>query len=121
MLGPKVAKIKVAKTAGKTIQYESRQSSATLMPKAVRAISTIEALTHKTPFRGAVIVTLIKPNDIASMETIAAATDRNSKTVRLTRQIARERVLAPGMQRKNTRQMMERIVPARAGLSGNVS
>ena len=121
MLMPKVAKIKVAKTAGKTIQYESCQSSAALMPKAANATSTIAIDTHKKPSRDGVIVTLIKPNDIACIEAIAATTDRNSKTDRLTRQITGERILAPRMQRKKTTQMMERITPARAGFSGNVS
>ena len=121
MLMPKVAKIKVAKTAGKTIQYESCQSSAALMPKAANATSTIAIDTHRKPSRDGVIVTLIKPNDIACIEAIAATTDRNSKTDRLTRQITGERILAPRMQRKKTTQMMERITPARAGFSGNVS
>ncbi|MGB7277049.1 MAG: hypothetical protein WBD15_04795, partial [Pseudolabrys sp.] len=84
---PKVAKIKVAKTAGKTIQYESRQSSAALIPKAANATSTIAIDTHKKPSREWVVVTPIKPNDIASIEAIAATTDRNSKTARLARQI----------------------------------
>ena len=85
MLRPKVAKIKVAKTAGKTIQYESRQSSAALMPKAANATSAIAIDTHTMPSRDAVTVTLTKPNDIASIEAIAATTDRNSKTARLTK------------------------------------
>lgn len=121
MLMPKVAKIKVAKTAGKTTQYESRQSNAPLMPKAANATSAIAVDTHKKPSRDGVIVTLMKPNDIACMEAIAATTDRNSKTARLTKEIKREGIPAPRMQRKKTKQMMERIVPAKAGFSGNVS
>ena len=121
MLMPKVAKIKVAKTAGKTIQYESCQSSAALMPKAANATSAIAIDTHKKPSRDAVTVTPIKPNDIASMEAIAATTDRNSKTARLTRQITCERILAPRMQRKKITQIIKRIAPVRAGFSGNVS
>lgn len=78
-------------------------------------------LIHRKPSRDGVTVTLIKPNDIASMEAIAAITDRNSKTARLTRQITCERILAPRMQRKKTTQMMERIAPARTRFSGNVS
>ena len=82
---PKVAKIKVAKTAGKTIQYENGQASAALMPKAANATSTIAIDTHRNPLRDGVTVTLIKPIDIACIEAIAATTDRNSKTARLTR------------------------------------
>ena len=85
MLVPKVAKIKVTKTAEKRIQYESRQSSAALIPIAANATSTIASDIHKKPSRDGVIVTLIKPNDIASIETIAAITDRNSKTALLTK------------------------------------
>jgi len=85
MLIPNVATIKVAKTAGKTTQYESCQSSAVLMPKAANATSTTAVDTHKRPSRDGVTVTLIKPIDIASMEAIAATTDRNSKTARLTK------------------------------------
>jgi hypothetical protein len=121
MLVPKVARIKVAKTAGKRIQYDSRQLSAALIPIAANTTSAIASDTYRTPSRDGVIVTLTKPNDIASMEAIAATTDRNSRTARLTTEIKRERILAPGMQRKKTAQMMERIVPARAGFSGNVS
>ena len=115
---PKVAKIKVAKTAGKTIQYESRQSSAALIPKAANATSTIAIDTHKKPSREWVVVTPIKPNDIASIEAIAATTDRNSKTARLTKQIKRERILAPRMQRKKITQIMERIVLQGQGSRG---
>jgi len=95
MLVPKVAKIKVAKTAGKRIQYEIRQSSAALMPKAANATSAIAVDTHKKPSRDGVIVTLIRPNDITSMEAIAATTDRNSKTARLTKLVRRAPMLAP--------------------------
>ena len=83
MVVPKVATIRVAKTAGKTIQYESRQSSPALMPRAANATSPIAIDTHKKPSRDGFTVTLIKPNDIDSIEAIAATTDRNSKTARL--------------------------------------
>jgi len=82
---PKVAKIKVAKTAGKTIQYENGKASAALMPKAANATSTIAIDTHKKPSRDGFTVTLMKPNDSASIEAIAATTDKNSKTARLTK------------------------------------
>ena len=85
MLVPKVAKIKVAKIAGKRIQYESRQSSAALIPKAANATSTIASDTHRKPSRDGDIVTLMKPNEVACIEAIAATTDRNSKTARLAR------------------------------------
>jgi len=85
MLVPKVAKIKVAKTAGNRIQYESRQSSAALIPKAANATSTIASDSHRKPSRDGDIVTLMKPNEVACIEAIAATTDRNSKTARLTR------------------------------------
>ena len=84
MVVPKVATINVAKTAGKRIQYESRQASAALMPRAASATSAIAIDTHRKPSRDGVIVTLIKPIDIACIEAIAATTDRNSKTARLT-------------------------------------
>ena len=79
-----VATSKVAKMAGKRIQYESRQSSAALMPNVANATSTIAIDTHRNPSRDRVIVTLIKPTDIVSIQAIAATTDRNSKTTRLT-------------------------------------
>ena len=85
MVVPNVATSKVAKTAGKRIQYESRQSSAALMPNTANATSTIAIDTHRKPSRDGVTVTLIKPIDIACIEAIAATTDRNSKTARLTK------------------------------------
>src|SRR4029078_8715359 len=84
MVVPNVATSKVAKTVEKSIQYESRQSSAALMPNTANATSTIAIATHRKPPRDGVIVTLTKPTDIVSIEAIAATTDRNSKTARLT-------------------------------------
>ena len=74
--------------------------------KAANATSTIAIDTHRKPSRDAVIVTLIEPNDIASIEAIAAATERNSKTARLTRWIKCECPLAPRTQRKKTTQII---------------
>jgi hypothetical protein len=83
MLIPNVPKIKIAKTVGKRIQYESRQSRAALMPKVATATKPIAINIQRKPSRECVTVTPMKPNDIISIEAIAATTDKNSKTARL--------------------------------------
>src|SRR6185295_13826263 len=108
MLAPKVPTINTANTAGKIIQYESRQSSAALRPQAAIATSAIAVDTHRNPSRDGVTVMLTAPNDIASIEAIAATTERNSKTARQIRETQRTRILTPRTQRKKTTQMAER-------------
>jgi hypothetical protein len=121
MLVPNVATIKVTNTAGKMIQKEKCQSSAALSPKEQTATSAIAINTHRKPSRDGVTVTLTAPNDIASIEAIAATTERKSKTARLTKDPTFGRIFAPGMQRMKTAQMAERSALAKPGFSGNVS